>query len=842
MKSHRLLIIISFCIAISNCYICKAQGETLTEDSLLTFLYKYMPLPDSTDYTEEFYRKQIKTTLRARSEMNWGRKIPEREFLHYVLPIRVNNENMDDSRTVIYEILKDRIKSMTMEQAVLEVNHWCHEHVSYKPSDSRTSSPLSTMQNTIGRCGEESTFTVAALRSVGIPARQVYTPRWAHTDDNHAWVEAWVDGKWRFLGACEPEPVLDLGWFNAPASRAMMMHTKAFGKYEGSEQVVKTTPCYTEICVTDTYAPTSRITVRTVDTNNVPVKSCVQFRLYNYAEFYPLYSDSTDTNGTISFTCGQGDLLVWANKNAQYGFDRVSVGKQDTITIILNKVQNTNELSYNTYEFDITPPAERNNIPEITEEQISYNKKRLAIEDSLRNMKVKTFSNENDFLTKSMGNHATIKQFLKECQDTEKAEAILNLLSEKDIRDVSIEVLRDNYYNSKSPNPYILQQRVSNELLTPYRSELNKLITESDKSEMKSPKDIEEWINKNITIDNTHNPIMLCMKPSSVYKSRRCDSHSRDIFFVSLCRTLNFAARLNEITNKAQYLVNSTDKEEWVNVFNTEDRSEPKGMLVLNYEKGEIINNPGYYTHFTISKLSDGEPQLLNYPEDATLNVNFKDATELECGNYLLTTGTRLANGGVLSRLTFFTITENNISEVPLIMRESTDEVQVKGTFDSETLYTPIASNANSTKSFGEGDTNQWNVKAVTSILSTTGRGYFTLGYLNGGSEPTNHTLNDLSSYKTQLESWGRPIILIVSRKEDIEIIKKFPNLPSTVVFGIDTTGKIKENLANAVQGQKIENYPVFIIADTFNRVVFFKQGYTIGIGEEIYKTSTKLK
>ena len=32
-------------------------------------------------------------------------------------------------------------------------------------------------------------------------SRQVYTPRWAHTDDNHAWVEAWVNGKWYFLGA-----------------------------------------------------------------------------------------------------------------------------------------------------------------------------------------------------------------------------------------------------------------------------------------------------------------------------------------------------------------------------------------------------------------------------------------------------------------------------------------------------------------------------------------------------------------------------------------------------------------------------------------------------------------
>ena len=73
-----------------------------------------------------------------------------------------------------------------MYDAVLEVNHWCHEKANYQPSDARTSSPLATVKTAYGRCGEESTFLVAALRSVGIPARQVYTPRWAHTDDNHA--------------------------------------------------------------------------------------------------------------------------------------------------------------------------------------------------------------------------------------------------------------------------------------------------------------------------------------------------------------------------------------------------------------------------------------------------------------------------------------------------------------------------------------------------------------------------------------------------------------------------------------------------------------------------------
>ena len=124
--------------------------------------------------------------------MPWGDKVPDREWKHFVLPPRINNEALDSSRVVFYEELKDRVKGMSMEEAILEVNHWCHEKVSYRASDGRTSNPLSAVSQAIGRCGEESTFTVAALRSVGIPARQVYTPRWAHTDDNHAWVEAWA--------------------------------------------------------------------------------------------------------------------------------------------------------------------------------------------------------------------------------------------------------------------------------------------------------------------------------------------------------------------------------------------------------------------------------------------------------------------------------------------------------------------------------------------------------------------------------------------------------------------------------------------------------------------------
>src|ERR1035437_5637941 len=203
----------------------------------LEFLYAYMPLSDLADYSGSFFLSQVDFALATKTTFKWGKQIPEDIFRHFVLPYRINNENLDSSRMVFFKELKSRIINMSMKDAALEVNHWCHEKVTYRGSDIRTSAPLSSIKNAFGRCGEESTFTTTALRAVGIPARQCYTPRWAHSDDNHAWVEVWIDGKWYFMGACEPESDLNMGWFDGPAKRAMMVHTNVFGDYEGTEEV-----------------------------------------------------------------------------------------------------------------------------------------------------------------------------------------------------------------------------------------------------------------------------------------------------------------------------------------------------------------------------------------------------------------------------------------------------------------------------------------------------------------------------------------------------------------------------------------------------------------------------
>ena len=102
------------------------------EREALMFLYAYMPIGDVTDYPGDYYLENVRLSKQTRDEMPWGKEIPDEVFRHFVLPIRVNNENLDDSRRVFYDELKDRVKGLPMKDAILEVNHWCHEKVVYR--------------------------------------------------------------------------------------------------------------------------------------------------------------------------------------------------------------------------------------------------------------------------------------------------------------------------------------------------------------------------------------------------------------------------------------------------------------------------------------------------------------------------------------------------------------------------------------------------------------------------------------------------------------------------------------------------------------------------------------
>ena len=827
---------------------------TTAEQEALMFMYAYMPIGDITDYSGDYYLENIRLSEQARKEMPWGKEVPDDIFRHFVIPVRVNNENLDESRRVFYAELKDRVKGLSLKDAILEVNHWCHEKVVYRPSDARTSSPLASVKTAYGRCGEESTFTVAALRSVGIPARQVYTPRWAHTDDNHAWVEAWADGKWHFLGACEPEPVLDLGWFNAPASRGMLMHTKVFGRYNGPEEIMLETPNYTEINVIDNYAPTGKTAVMVTDQDGKPVAGAkVEFKIYNYAEFFTAATKYTDDKGETFLTAGKGDMLVWASKNGQFGYAKVSFGKDEKMTVKLDKKEGE---AYS-IPFDIVPPVENANLPEVTPEQRAENDRRMAYEDSIRNAYVGTFITPEkakefavkyqldkdkvaDLLVASRGNYQTLMDFLSGIKDETARKGGLDLLqviSGKDLRDVTLEVLNDHMNSTLCPDvemfrQYIRNPRVANEMLTSYKSFFNKVISTSDAEQFcKQPQLLVEWCKKNIAINNELNVQRVPISPAGVWKARIADDNSRNVFFVAMARSLGIPAWIDGVTGKIQYCDFNQEVKGGqtydVDFTTSQQAQAPTGTLIAKYQPIASLEDPKYYSHFTVSKFKDGAFRLLNYDEGdvdmgggATWSNLLKNGTKLDTGYYMLVTGTRLASGGVLSNVTFFTIEAGKTTTVDLTMRQNQDQVQVIGSFNSESTYRPIDGTE------------------MKSLLQTCGRGYFVVGVLGVGQEPTNHALRDIAALSKEFDQWGRKMVLLFPTEEQYKKFHpaEFKGLPSVIEYGIDVDNTIQKQI---VDGMKLNKsiLPVFIIADTFNRVVFVSQGYTIGLGEQMMKT-----
>lgn len=822
-------------------YNTKKEKLTADEQEALKFLYAYMPLADVTDYPTSFYADNVRLSFKARNEMSWGKNVPELLFRHFVLPIRVNNEPLDASRAYFYKELKERIKNLSMHDAILEINHWCHEKVTYQPADARTSSPLQTLRTATGRCGEQSTFAVAALRAMGIPARQVYTPRWAHTDDNHAWVEAWADGKWYFLGACEPEPVLNLGWFNAPASRAMLMHTRAFGNYNGPEEVLQRTNNFTEINLTSNYAPTAEVKFEVIDTDGKPVSGAkVEFKIYNYAEFYTAVTKQTDAQGRTSLSAGMGDLLIWASKDGKYGYSKASFGKDNTVTITLNHnvLSDKSKASFEEETFNIVPPAENAKTPYVSDEMRKENNRRFAYEDSIRKAYTATFLTKEqaekinpraaEYLVKSRGNKQTIIDFLARHKDNEaRALGILATLSDKDLRDIPAEILEDNFTAKTNQ----LSPRVEDEMISiPFKNYIEKAFA-GKTSEMfrKDPTALVTWINKNIRIAPEYNALQIAQTPVGVMESKTTDERSRDIFFVDVARSLGIEARKDVVTGKVQYKKDG----KWIDVKfeSKEQATAPTGKLVLTYEPSAFLDDPKYYNHFTISRIVNGSPQLMNFEEGQADMGNgtcwsntFKNGYSFDTGTYMLTTGTRLASGSVLAATRIFNIEKGKTTTLPLDIRQDANDVSVIGQFNSESIISKDGKDV--------------------SILSQTGRGYYILAVLGVGQEPTNHALHDIEKERAAFESWGRPVVLLFESEADAKKFQKdeFGSLPSTVKYAIDKNGAIREQIAREMKLQSKTQMPMFIIADTFNRVVFSSQGYTIGLGEQMKNVFKKLK
>ena len=817
------------------------QELTTEEREAMEFLYASMSSADMGDYTGEYFLDNVRMSLRAREELAWGEVVPEDLFRHFVLPVRVNNERMDEFRMVYYDSLRMRVEGLSLHDAALEVNHWCHERATYVPSDSRTSSPMATILTAEGRCGEESTFAVSALRAVGIPARQVYTPRWAHTDSNHAWVEVWIDGKWYFMGACEPEPALNVAWFNQPAARAMLMHTRVYGDYHGPEDVIQKSECYTEINVIDNYAPMRNSVVTVVDAEGKAVEGAtVEFKISNYGEYTTVVTLPTNAEGKVSLHMGLGDMLIWASYEDSFGFGKLA---GETITVKLDK----KEGDIFEFEEDMTPPVPGDIPVDLTDEAIAKNKERLAEEDAIRLGYKATFMTadkcadytprEQDLLIGAMGNWRDVKAFIdsKSGAERERAVALLGAISRKDLHDTSLAVLEDAFA-SVAPAEltseyvrYILNPRIESEFLQPYRKQIRAALIPSV-GENPAAADIIAWVKENIALCDEYNPISLQTTPAGVLRIRMADKASRNRFFVAACRTFGIAARMGSMSGYPQYMNDG----EWVDVILdgvVAEQQAAKGAIRTIYDPKIVpaIPNPNYYSHCSICRIENGQCRTIRFDVDTENDLGatadpslLARKIQLDEGYYMLTTGNRMASGKVLARSVTFNVKDDEVQDIKMVLRPANDDIGVIGSMDAEKLYLP------------EG------AERETSLLSTVGRGYFIVAVMGTSDEPTNHASRGLVSIADVLAQWNRPMVVLHASKEDSAKYNREMLGEVKAHFGVDVDDKVRSMICSGCNSTS-KTLPVVAICDSFGRVVYFSQGYNTSLADQLKSVIHKL-
>lgn len=376
------------------------------------------------------------------------------------------------------------------------------------------------------------------------------------------------------------------------------MHTRAFGDYRGPEEVMLRTGNFTEINLIDNYGSSARTDFKVVDRNGKPVNDArVDFKIYNYAEFYTAASKYTDAKGETFLTAGEGDMLVWASKNGRFGYAKASFGKDKRIIIKLDYDQSTRLTGQ---EIDIVPPSEKANLPTVTPAQRQENDRRFAFEDSIRNAYIATFPSEESmkgyahpdatpYIIKARGNWRVIKDFVEQNTNRqERALKLLSTLSNKDLRDMQRDILDDNM-NAKSNQ---LGPRVENELIiTPFKQALYDAFSAAERQRFQQdPALLVDWIRTHVKLNPDTRAMRIPQTPMGVWKSRLTDARSRDIFFVDMARSLDIEAQKDVVTQKVQYRHNG----QWMDVnFNQTTPSVARtGTLVLDYQPRRCWTTP----------------------------------------------------------------------------------------------------------------------------------------------------------------------------------------------------------------------------------------------------------
>ena len=631
-----------------------------------------------------------------------------------------------------------------------------------------------------------------------------------------------------------------------PSTRCMMVHSKAFGRYHGDEEVVHETPLFSELNLLSHYAPTQVARVKVFDALNKPVEGAsVRFKLYNYSEFYTLADIKTDANGEARLTTGLGDLMIWATDGENYNYAKMDVRQNPNMEIYLTRQGNDDPTEYSE-QFDMVPPAA--GVAKVTpsKEKADCNAKRLEYEDSLRTRYMATFPTRDNFkqivglpennkaslsdeqvweiVHRSEGNYGEIGKFIAKhyCDDEANSNIYdyLKSYSDKDMRDISCEVLEHHltHYDVESGLSYedyakgLMPARISNELVRPWRTFLCDALSAE---KVHTPNELRAWVSENVHVDQQGNYYNCPISPRGVFELRHSDAHSRDIFFVAACRALFIPAYLDNATNT----IYAWDYDEWgwVAVSLTDaDEAQPSARLTLTYTPTKELATPVYWSHFTIAKFDNGDFHTFDFEEDSRMQ-HFPASIDLEPGYYRLMTGNRYPEGDVLTSAEYFKVGEGDkvVKEIvlrPLSGRDAKSVAAIDPTMD---LFADMAT--------------------VADYAGSKGALFVFLGDYK---EPSKHLVKEMQALKKEYEQWGGMTYMVAPAQAKASSF----GLPNTdcAMRPADKPDAIETAILDALRIDLRGDYPLVALVNSKGEILFHSHGYSIGLAEQILKHANK--
>lgn len=821
--------------------------STEAEAEAMQCLYAGMPVSDAADYEPELLQQFAKHGVYLWEEGPFAGKIPEDVFAGYVLLHRVNNEDITFNRRLFHDQLIDKIQGMTMEEAAIYVNYWCASQVTYQGTDMRTRGAETVYKSAYGRCGEETVFAISVCRSLGIPARQIYVPLWTHCDSNHAWMEVWVDGTWKFLGACEPEEILNKGWFTNASSRAMMAHSRWYLPVAPRDAIVGNDGMALALNHLDTYAHTMEFKVMVQDVEGNPVPGAkIVFEVMNFSKMGEIATVYADEKGQGLLHTGKASVHVTAFGKAPDGSDAygellVNTQEQSSCVIVVGDkepLDQWTDLNIIVAKDDPKHPCNQ------TEEEIERGRAKFAEATALRLQKVADFYNEEtaekainglaeklneglteedkdclrDIMKKACGNMSEIVDFLgcdtKGMWPESWKLAILKSLRMKDYTDIKADVLAAHCLETAAYEgtleddiffSYVLCPRVESEYIHAYRAFIKEWFTEEQKAAFKAdPQVVWKLMQETLIADPSLEYSYIATSAKGALTTGYGSHLTKKIISAQILRTLGVPARLNP----ADGMLEAWQDGGFVSLEKKEDTTaERSAAIIVEGEKGVEWRS---FENWTIARFEKDGYKTLRLGRGFQCEVFGEIA--LFPGKYRVLTANRLPNGNILAKKMVFELKDGEKKPIFLEQRKASLSDML------EEYDVPDYALRREDQS-----------KVYISELVKEQKAVMI--WLEESKEPTEHVLNEIRDKSREYSNLPDAKLYFVIKTE---AAKADPTLTRTlaelsgVTFLYDEFGMDRETLARRMYVDT-GKLPLIVVVNQDVKGIYSSAGYNVG-------------